>query len=165
MLRFVGVKIFWSKSNQNLVILIWSCELASFFCLSFFFLSLFFSCCFLIYIFFFIAKINLIWPRNWLVSQSLWGKKEKQKKKKKNLSGVHKQQLFPFQNEQLSQKRRQFSLKNWFRMSSFTIKEIKKLLSQTTSYLAMIVFSKFYFLFEIKFYYGFERTAWGEFEE
>ena len=30
-LRFVGVNIFWSKSNQNLVILIWSCELASYF--------------------------------------------------------------------------------------------------------------------------------------
>ena len=29
-LMFVGVKIFWSNSNQNLVILIWSCELALF---------------------------------------------------------------------------------------------------------------------------------------
>ena len=29
-LKFVAVKIFWSKSNQNLVILIQSCELASF---------------------------------------------------------------------------------------------------------------------------------------
>ena len=28
-LWFVGVKIFWSKSYQNLVILIWSSELAS----------------------------------------------------------------------------------------------------------------------------------------
>ena len=28
-LRFVGVNIFWSKSNQNLIILIWSCEQAS----------------------------------------------------------------------------------------------------------------------------------------
>ena len=28
-LMFVGLKIFWSYSNHNLVILIWSCELAS----------------------------------------------------------------------------------------------------------------------------------------